>query len=78
MIDIIIAMIPGGAWTALAGLATAIIAAMFGAYRKGRKAERARQDQADLKAVREKKEIDDELANLGPADVDERFERYRR
>jgi hypothetical protein len=51
---------------------------MFGAYRKGRKAERARQDQADLKAVREKKEIDDELANLGPADVDERFERYRR
>lgn len=78
MIDIILALIPGGAWTALAGIATAFLAAMFGAYYKGRKSERAKQDSADLKAIREKKEIDHEVESLGPADVDKRFERYQR
>lgn len=44
--------------------------------RAGRKeiADQIARDRA--KAVQEKKELDDEIANLGPADLDTRFKRW--
>jgi hypothetical protein len=44
----------------------------------GAKAERLKQAETNLNAIHDKKEIDDEVANLGPADLDARFNRWMR
>jgi len=37
---------------------------------------RAEQERAKAKAIKDKKELDDEIADLGPADLDTRFKRW--
>jgi hypothetical protein len=54
------------------------IGAFFAVRQSGAKAERAKQDRARLDAIHDKKEIDDEVDALGPADVDARFDRWMR
>lgn len=64
----------------LIGIGAVILAAIGGlwkAYSAGKKSERAKQDRASLDAVRKQKEIRDEVDDLGPADLDREFERYR-
>lgn len=48
----------------------------LGLYRKGRKDERRANDSDRLEAMKGKKEKDDEVDQLGPADLDQRFDRW--
>lgn len=57
-----------------------ILAALGWGYsqrRAGAKTERAKQDRARADAIKDRKDIDDEVENLGPADLDVRFDRWR-
>ena len=48
------------------------------AYRHGRSVERRLAAERRLQAVNERREVEDEIAQLGPADVDERLSRWMR
>ena len=56
----------------------ALIGMVFWASRVGAAKERAKQAEATLEAIHDKKEKDDEVANLAPADLDKRFNRWMR
>lgn len=62
--------------------AGAFIAAAFAAYWRiredGKNAVRLEQQRRNAEAVKDRKEIDDEVADLGSNDVDERFARWMR
>jgi len=61
--------------------AVAALAAFVGAYLKGKSAgkqsEQAKQNRARLDAIKDRKELDNEIDGLGPADLDARFDRWR-
>lgn len=61
----------------------AILAAIIGALGwgfnqrlAGAQAERNKQAKARLDAIKDRKELDDEVADLGHADLDDRFKRW--
>lgn len=60
----------------------AFIAAIGEVFRRGRKSgiEKMEREQeaARAKAIADRKALDDELANVGPADIDQRFKRWVR
>lgn len=60
----------------------AALAAAFAAYWRiredGKNAARLEQAQAQARSVQQRKEIDDEIDQLGPADVDQRFNQWMR
>ncbi|MBO6895227.1 MAG: hypothetical protein JJ866_25050 [Roseibium sp.] len=63
--------------------ALGVVVAAFGAvllkaYLAGRAAARTAADKASLKAMRRRKEINDEVEAMGHADVDKRFAEYMR
>lgn len=76
--DALLSLIPGGTLTAIVAAVVAVLGVIWRAFVAGKKSEQAKQVRRQLDAIREKKEIDHEVDNLGPADVDQRFERYRR
>jgi hypothetical protein len=71
-----------GGWKlklAAVGLALAAFgAALLRAYLAGRASVRAAADKARLKAMRKRKEIDDEVAAMDRSDLDERWNSYLR
>lgn len=58
----------------LAGLAALL--GLWKAYSAGKSSERSKQDRARLDAIKAKKEKDDEVNSLAPADLDARFKRW--
>lgn len=62
---------------ALVAIATGILIYLAGRNR-GTANERARQKAADAQAIKRRKEIDDEVARLPPADRDRRLDRWMR
>ncbi|WP_029061760.1 hypothetical protein [Labrenzia sp. DG1229] len=71
-----------GGWKAkLAGagiLAVALGAALLKAFLAGKSAARAAAEKANLKAMRKRKEVNDEVEAMGHADLDKRFSEYMR
>lgn len=69
-------------WKAkLAALGVAVAAfgaVLLKAYLAGKSAARTAADKASLKAMRRRKEINDEVEAMGHADVDKRFAEYMR
>lgn len=72
-------------WAKFAGWAVgagAILAAIGGVWLKGRSdgkaAEQAAIARHRAEAIENKRKLDDEIDNLAPADVDERFDRWVR
>lgn len=59
-----------------------IVVALFGliawSRRTGGSLEKLKQAEARIEAIHDKKEKDDEVANLAPADLDKRFDRWLR
>lgn len=77
MIEALLSFIPGG-W--LTGAGAAVAAALLAAWRiyvAGQESERAKQHRRRLDAIRDRKELDDEIDALGHADLDRRFDRWR-
>ncbi|MBI1201475.1 MAG: hypothetical protein GC182_03080 [Rhodopseudomonas sp.] len=68
----------GRAIAAGAALALAIGIAVLKVFNAGKASERAAQDRASLDNMRERQATDDEVANLGPADLDRRMRRWVR
>jgi hypothetical protein len=75
----------GGVWRLLGWQGAVVAAAGFLAafgYGKGRydamRDERAANDRRNNQAMKDRKEIDDEITGLGSNDVDERFARWMR
>jgi hypothetical protein len=67
------------AWViAIGGVVIALLATYFLGLTKGAGKERQKQAEDRLEAVADKKEKDDEVDQLAPADVDERFNRWMR
>lgn len=60
----------------LAGLAA--LAALWKAHSMGAASERAKQAADQLDAIQKRKETDDEVASLGPADVDAGLSKWMR
>jgi hypothetical protein len=79
--SILFAFLSTGLGKIVAGIA-AVIAAAGAGWLKGRlsgaKAERARQAADQLDAIQKRKETDDEVASLGPADIDSRLHGWLR
>lgn len=71
-----------GGWkaklAALGLLLAAIGPALLKAFLAGKAAARTEVDKANLKAMRKRKEIDNEVEAMGHADLDERFSKYLR
>jgi len=72
-------------WSRIAGYAISIgagLALLWALYLKAKKdgaAElQAEQDRARIKAMQARKDIDDETANLGPAELDRRMHKWLR
>lgn len=68
-------------WLKLAaavGFVLALLAAVFKLLAIGRDQERGKQAQAQVAAVKAKKEADDEVDNLGSADIDRELARWMR
>lgn len=78
MLDLIRKFIPGGSLTAIGAVILAILAGVWRIFAAGKGSERAKQDRADLNAMKAKKDKDDEVDQLGPADLDDRFTRWMR
>ena len=64
------------------GIAGAVIIAIGIAFLKGRRAGvehmQAEQSARRIQSMKDRKDVDDEVANLGSNDVDERFTRWMR
>ena len=60
------------------GVVIAIVAAWLKGRLSGAKAERAKQAADQLDAIQKRKETDDEVDALGPADVDARLDKWVR
>lgn len=71
-----------GGWkaklAALGLLLAALSAALLKAFLAGKAAARAAADKANLKAMRKRKEIDDEVNSLDHADLDDRYSKWLR
>jgi len=63
---------------AAGGLLIAFVATVFKARLDGARLERAKQLEARTEAIHDKKEKDDEVDSLSPADVETRFRRWER
>lgn len=63
---------------AIGGLLLAFLAIYFLGLTKGAGKERQKQAEDRLEAVQDKKEKDDEVDQLAPADLDDRFNRWMR
>lgn len=64
----------------LIAIVLAVLAALGYGYhqrRAGAAAEREKQDRARVDAINDRKDIDHEVDNLGHADLDRRFDRWR-
>lgn len=76
-----IARLLGGIWSYIAGF-FAVLAALGAIYAKGRSDARAKAEhEANLeriKAMKAKKEVDDDVARASPSDVDKRLSRWVR
>ena len=76
--DALLSLIPGGSLTAIAA---AVVAALLGAWRiyaAGKKSQRAKEDEARLRAIQDKKGIDHEVDTLGSDQLVDRFRRWVR
>jgi F0F1-type ATP synthase membrane subunit b/b' len=60
------------------GVVVAIVVAWLKGRLSGAKAERAKQAADQLDAIQKRKETDDEVASLGPADVDSGLSKWMR
>lgn len=58
--------------------AGALLTAYVAGRNKGSKDERDRRVKADAHAIQNRKDVDDEVRNLSPSDVDKRLDRWRR
>jgi hypothetical protein len=68
-----------GKWiVSLLGVAVAILASNVDGRLRGAKAERDKQAADQLDAIKDRKEKDDEVNSLGPADVDSRLSKWLR
>lgn len=64
-------------WLALAGGIVLLVAGAFlRGWLKGAAAVKAKATEKRLKAIKARKEIEDEIDGLGHADLDERFKRW--
>lgn len=80
MIDAILSLFSGGNSlfvVLILGLIGSVVAFVTGRV-DGASKERAKQDRDRLEAIKAKKEKDDEVDQLSPADVDQRLERWMR
>ncbi len=64
-------------WPYLAGLIAGLVA-LWKAYDYGKKAEKNKQLERRIDAIKDKKEIENEVDSLAPADLDQRFDRWVR
>lgn len=74
--DALLSLIPGGTVTAVLAAVAGVLFAIWRAFSAGKTSERAKRSEERLEAVKDKKEIDDEVDALSPADVDARFKRW--
>jgi hypothetical protein len=56
----------------------AVLTAYVAGRNKGSKDERDRRAKADAHAIQNRKDVDDEVRNLSPSDVDKRLDRWSR
>ena len=68
----------GRAIAAAGALAFAIGIAVLRVFNAGKAAERVKQDRQSLDNLRDRRAIDEDVRNLGPADLDNRLKRWVR